>query len=158
MTIQIIGQNLDVAFQELPIEAKKLYESKENEYGNKYQVWKLTESEHEKFGLVEEDDWKESYGWWRSGGCNQSPVFLDFTVNGKQMIGFKNEHSWYHSEDCLSELEEDEEPTLPSYSSFSDWFSEYMGLSKPENLAFFAHSLAEYNGLTIAEFFKKFEG
>lgn len=146
MHIQIIGQNLDVAFKELPIVAQKMYESK-----SEYQVWELSQSEYEKFGLVEDDDWKESYGWWRNNGCNQPPVFFNFTVNGNSMIGFKNKHSMYHDSS-------ETDMTPPKFTSFSNWFEEYMGLSKSENLAFFANSLAEYNDLTVADFFKKFEG
>lgn len=159
MNKQIIGQNLDLAFKELPVEAVKMYESKENEFGSKYQVWELTESEYEKLEQVNDDSWKVEYGWWRNGGTNMDgSETLEFNINGNTMIGFKNEYSWYHSEDYLSELDEDEEPSLPSYSNFSDWFEEYMGLSKSENLTYFAHSLAKYNKMSKAEFLIKFEG
>ncbi|QIC46185.1 hypothetical protein GAG94_03040 [Lysinibacillus sphaericus] len=158
MSIQIIGQELDLAFQELNIKANKMYESKEDEINAKIQVWELEDKEYEKLGLIKEDDWKMEYGWWRNGGCNQYLEF-EFTVKGEKMIGFKNNHSWYHSEDYLTECtESNDEPTLPTYNKFSDWFTEYMNLSKLENLAYFAHDLAEINGLTKAEFFVKFEG
>ncbi|MEK4025334.1 hypothetical protein [Sporosarcina sp. FSL W7-1283] len=158
MLIQIIGQNLDVAFKELSIKASKVYESKENEFGSKYQVWELAEIEYEKLQLTEDYDWKDGYGWWRNGGCNHSKDgTFEFNVNENKMIGFKNEFHYYHSEEYLSELEEEGEE-IPSYSTFSEWFNEYMSLSKEVNLAYFAHSLADINGLTKAEFFQKFEG
>lgn len=158
MTIQIIGQNLDLGLKELSVKGIKMYESKANEYGSKFQVWQLTDSEYDKLSSVKESDWQSDYGWWRNTGCNHPLTFFKFNVNGENMVGFKNEYHWYHSEDCLAELEEDETEEVPPYSSFSEWFSEYMELSKPENLAYFAHSLAQHNGMTNAEFFKKFEG
>ena len=156
MSVQIIGGNLDLAFEELNILAVKKFEA-EQEYGGSIQVWELSNEELSKLNSVADDNWKFEYGWWRNGGTNcENDEQIEFVVNGEKMIGFKNEHSWYHSDDYLEELDEGEEPELPEYSTFFDWFTEYYGLSKLENVAYFVHSLAEINELTKAEFFEKY--
>lgn len=157
--VQIIGGgNLAKAFTELGIAAVKVYQSDKDWLGTEYQVWEMPIGEFEILEAFAHEEWQSDFGWYHTAGCNDTSEIIEFNVNGQTMLGFKNENSWYHSEDYLSELEEGEKPTLPSYKNFTFWFSEYQGLSKPENLAYFATTLAEKNGLSKAEFFEKYQG
>lgn len=158
-SVQIIGGgNLTKAFTDLGIAAAKIYQSDEDQFGIEYQVWEIPTGEFEVLEAFADEEWQSDFGWYRTAGCNDTSELIEFTVNGQTMLGFKNENSWYHSEDYLSELEEGEQPKLPNYKNFTTWFSEYQGLSKPENLAYFAATLAEKNGLSKAEFFEKYQG
>lgn len=157
--IQIIGGgNLAKAFTELGIAAAKVYQSDKDWLDIEYQVWEMPVGEFEVLEAFADEEWQADFGWYRTAGCNDTSELIEFNINGQTMLGFKNENSWYHSEDYLSELEEGENPTLPSYKNFTSWFSEYQGLSKPENVAYFATTLAEKNSLSKAEFFEKYQG
>lgn len=156
MSIQIMGQRLDLAFKELNIKAVKMYETKGEEVLAEMQVWELEKEEYNKLNSVKGSGWKDDYGWWRNNGCNcENDEKFQFIVNNNVMIGFKNEHSWYHNED---EIKEDPELSPPEYKNFSSWFTEYISLSKLYNYTYFVHSLAKINGFTKAEFLQKFEG
>ncbi|MCA1027050.1 hypothetical protein LCM23_13190 [Cytobacillus kochii] len=136
---QILGQNLDKAFKVLNIEAKKLVETQEN----KYQVWELNEQSFDELIMCEE--WEESFGWWRSGrSIYEGSAEKIFNVNGKQMLGYINEVTY------MDYFDKD-------YSSYTDWLSEVMCLSTEKNVAIFAESLAEDNGMSLSEFISTFE-
>lgn len=146
---EIIGGKLDLAFKELDIEATKTYESATNEFGSRIQVWVLPDESYNKLINITEDDWEYNYGWFRLGGCNyEGDILTNFMINGEEMIGFEVANHRFV----------DEELEVLEYDSFSDWFYDYMNLSKLENMAYFANSLAKYNQMSITEFFIKFEG
>lgn len=162
-TVQIVGGgNLENAFSEFGVTATKVAHTY-HEFGPQYglQVWELTKEDFDKFNELTRnvEDWDSSnLGWFRQGGVNVSHNdVITFEVNGKDMLGFKNKHSYYHSEEFLKDCEEDgEEPYIPGYCDLFEYLELYWGASKNENVALFINELSEVNGLSKADFVKKY--
>lgn len=155
MNKQIIGANLDLAFTELKINATKVHETEKDWLGVALQVWEMEEKEYQKFGLIEEDDWKLEYGWWRNAGCNHTGKKHEFIVKGQRMIGFTEDDHYLHDREYYA-LEDGEELPQIEFVNLHEYFENYIGISKHENYTYFVHSLAEINGLTKAEIFKRY--
>lgn len=66
---EILGAELDKAFEELNINATKTYEAKNIRYKYQeiYQVWELSDDDFELICNMVEEDWKDNWGWWRIG-------------------------------------------------------------------------------------------
>lgn len=162
-TMQIVGGgNLENAFIEFGVNSRKLAHTY-HEFGLQYglQVWELTKEEFDKFNELTTNakDWNSSkLGWFRLGGVNVSHNdVITFEVNGKEMLGFKNEYSYYHSEEFLKSCEEDgEEPYIPGYCDLLEYLESYWGASKNENVALFINELSEVNELSKADFVKQY--
>jgi len=138
--IEIMGQKLDKAFEELRIVAKKVVETKED----KYQVWEMSDQEFDKLLVVSDDQWEMDYGWWRSGRCiYEGSATKEYIVNGEKMMGYENNKELYYIKS--------------KHDSFSDWLSDVMNLSTEKNLVVFAESLAADNGMKLSEFIAKYE-
>lgn len=162
-TVQIVGGgNLENAFTGFGVSATKLIHTY-HEFGEQYglQIWELTKEDYEKFNELtnQVENWDSSkFGWFRQGGVNVSKnEIITFQVKGQDMLGFKNEHNYYHSDEFLKECEEDEEePYIPGYFDLFEHLEFYWGASKLENVALFVISLAEINSITNAEFLRKY--
>lgn len=136
--IEIMGGNLDKSFEELGIKASKIVETTDSEY----QVWSMTENEFETLCSVPETDWKEDFGWWRSGRCiYEGSASVEYIVNGEKMLGYESESSFTGNE----------------FTSYTNWLNEVMNLSTEKNVVIFAESLARDNGLKLSEFISKYE-
>lgn len=147
--MEIIGKNLDRPMEVVGIGTEKTYEAKGE---SPLQVWELTDEAYAKLNQLGEDQWEVDYGWWRTGGCiYEGKATVEFTVNGKTMMGYAEGNYAAYKED--GDLEPDTE-----FDSFTDWFYESMGLSKNTNLAIFAESLARDNNMKLSEFMTKYEG
>ncbi|MGE6515178.1 hypothetical protein [Lysinibacillus sphaericus] len=155
MNKQIIGANLDLSFPELKISATKVHETEKDWLGVALQVWEMEEREYQKFGLIEEDDWKQEYGWWRNAGCNHTGKKHEFIVKGHRMIGFAEDNHYLHDREYYA-LEDGEELPQIKFENLHEYLENYIGISKHENYTYFVHSLAEINGLTKAEIFKRY--
>lgn len=135
--VELMGGNLDKAFKELNINAKKLVETESN-----YQVWSMPDVEFEFLCNVSENDWKEDFGWWRSGKCiYEGTAYVEYIVNGEKMYGYETE----------------DEPIRTEFSSYTQWINEVMNLSTEKNVVIFAESLASDNDLKLSDFIAKYE-
>lgn len=147
--MQILGQNLDATFEKLEIQAVKVVETEKTKYKDSYQVWELDELAMEKLESSG-DDWESKDGWWRFGGCiYEGAANVEYTVNGYKMMG-------YESQNIYEELGE-ESWYQDTFSAFEEFMATAMNLTNTSNFAYFAMSLARDNGLTLAEFMRKYQ-
>lgn len=82
---EILGGNLDQAFLDLKMNAKKTYEG--NTFLDaKTQVWELLDEDFITICNYTEENWNEDWGWWRSAeGSNMYNPISRFNVNHHYM-------------------------------------------------------------------------
>lgn len=153
---QILGNNLTGAIQALKIKAELKWKN------DSFEVWELSDSEFERFCNVPDEEWdNEQFGWWRySNGCIlEGSTLYEYTVNGNKMLGYIDQHE-------IENLNEGESPddmvdetyfTETAYQSFTSWLSSVLDISTEKNITAVAISLAKENGLTLAEFMRKYQ-
>lgn len=175
--IEIMGGNLDKAFEELGIMATKTYQqTKGSEYQEVHQVWELIESDFEKISNFSEDDWHDDWGWWRSAiGSNMCNPTTIIKINGEDI------KAWYEEErfneyikDYLNDIMEcnpnlnrgEEEQKLIKeyfeeeleYSNLLEYFCDELGASQPRNVCALAVDLAQMNNMKMSELFQNYQG
>jgi hypothetical protein len=170
--IEILGNKLKKAFAKLGIKATKTYQAEDPEkWQDICQVWELDESEFEKLNSVEESQWKSSWGWWREGArSNFSYPKVDIIVNGEDIIGWYDEHKmelyiedyacdYAHlcGEDAHEKLQEDFFDSL-EFPDLLTYFCDHLGISTEGRVCALATQLAEINGITMGELFRKYQG
>lgn len=57
---EILAEELDQAILDLQLVAQKTYQD------DIYQIWQMEDSEFDKLCNIREEDWKDSWGMWRS--------------------------------------------------------------------------------------------
>lgn len=150
--IQILGYDLSAAMRDLKVDATLKYTSKKEMNFSpvpKFEVWEMSEGTFEAFCNIDDDDWKDDYGWWRYGERASEDFSAIYIVNGHEMIGYPNE-SW--------ENDEDKELGPDSYEDFLEYLDLNQGLSTEKNIAITAISLSKANNMTLAEFMEKYYG
>ena len=150
--MEIMGQNLDLAFKELGINATKVHQTVNRDYEGEYQVWEVFGEDEEKLMNIKNEDWKDEYGWWRTGECMYGgSATVEFTVNGHKMLGYKPERVYFDDED-------EELYFQTEYNCYTDWLSGAFDLGNAKNTVIFATSLAKDNEMSLAEFMKTYQG
>jgi hypothetical protein len=159
--IEILAGELDKAIEELQMNAKKTYEiqNKPWEYCETYQVWELSDEEFDKLCEIDEDDWKSEYGWWRGAkGSNLGGVSYRYNINNhyiKAWDGYSRINFMEENKNCKPE---DKWFRDRKYKTLLQYFCEELGVSTERNVCAVAVDLAEQNGITMSELFKKFQG
>lgn len=152
--IQILGNNLTKAIEDYDIKATLKYKTDRDDLGRfdrQFEVWELTEEECNKIDAIPEDVWFErKYGWYRFGERNTNPLGVPYVVNGHEMLGYE---SWSSEED---EDDEDYTNEPEKFKHFMQYLEEVEDLSSDLNIAVTAITLAQYNGLTLADFMSKY--
>lgn len=158
---EILGANLDKAFVELGIEAKKTYQAKKlhHDFQEEYQVWELSDEDFTRLDNVSNDEWNDDWGWWRwSNGSNLGSVGQRYNINGHYIVAWDG---------CRREDNEEENKTLPpdgrwtmprKYSHLTEYFCEEIGASTEKNVTALAIDLARQNGIKLCELFEKYQG
>lgn len=142
---EIIGKELDLAMVVLDIDAEKTYQSKEKGF----QVWKLDERNFKKLESVEESDWKDDFGWWRTGGCvYEGTADFEYVVNQQPMDGYKSQEIFEEDGDVWFE---------EIFADFESFMHGAMNLTTIKNFSIFAMSLAKDNNLSVTDFMKKYQ-
>lgn len=141
-SVMIIGGNgLDKAFSDLHIHASCLYHSKK--YPD-YEVWELLPEDFEKIDFIKDEDWKQEWGWWRTGHCTLEGATENLImVNGKPMYSYLPLTPKENLKD--------------NYIDFFEYLYKVFDLSTSYNRAYFATSLAKDNGMTLDEFMRTFQ-
>lgn len=135
--VEIMGGNLDKAFEQLGIKATKVVESESG-----YQVWQLSEEDFNFIAGLKDEDWKDDFGWWRSGKCiYEGTASVEYLINGEFMLGYEIDH----------------QGGTDVFDSYTDWLNYGMNLSSDLNTVIFAESLASDNSMKLSEFIKKYE-
>ena len=146
---QILGNNLTDILRILHIPAELKYK------GERFEVWQLYDKDFEVLCGISDEEWgradRNGNGWFRYGKCIfEGESLYTYTVCGRTMLGY-----------CkygLSPYEMNSDAYFSrNYSSFTDWLMEVFQLSSEKNIAVFAISLAEENGLSLADFMRQFQ-
>lgn len=158
--IQILGHNLADAIHDLNIKAELKYTTPTTgkfEKLLKFEVWEMSQETFEVFCEIDDEDWKDDYGWWRYGERASEDFSGQYIVNGHEMIGYPaEEHAMDFPDTDDEEAEEKNEPA--SYSHFLQYLDYNQGLSTEKNITITAVSLAKANDMTLAEFMTKYYG
>lgn len=142
---EILGGQLDQAFVELNINAKKTYQTKQGNTDFE-QVWELSDEDYEKICNLTEDDWKYDWGWWRgSTGSNMGGVDHRYNINNHYI------KAW----DGIKRERYDDIPR--KYRNLLEYFCEEIGASTEKNVTAVAVDLARQNNMTIGELFNKYQ-
>ncbi len=148
---EILGGELDKAFLELEINAKKTYEAKNirYKYQEVYQVWELSDKNFEKICDMKEEEWKDDWGWWRSAeGSNMCNPISRFSIN----------HRYIKAWDGNCRLEYGKDYCLREYEYLTEYMCDEIGASMEKNICALAVDLARINGITMGELFRKYQG
>jgi len=138
--VQIIGANLELAIQELNIDAEKKFQAEPDFLDVALQVWELSDEQFAYICNIEPENWEEEYGWWVNGGCNHSlNETKPFIINNESILAFTRDSF-----------------TADEYPNLSDYLESHIGISKYNNIAYYIHSLAELNNMSKAELMKKY--
>jgi hypothetical protein len=149
--VEILGAELDKAFEELKINAKKTYEIKNKpwSYCEDYQVWEVSEDDFNKICNIEDNTWKDNWGWWRfAKGSNLSSICHRYNINGHYINAWdgtyrQNNKDYYHDR---------------KYNTLLEYFCNEIGASTESNVCAVAVDLVEQNGIKMSELFKKYQG
>lgn len=147
MNKEILAGDLDLAIKELGVIATKTYEG-DTWHSDKTQVWEMSKEEFEKLANVEDEAWKERWGWWRSAeGSNEKGEISTFKIYNKDILAWE-------SEDRTKGFIDDEK----DYGDLLYYLSDEIGASQPKNICALAIDLAKMNNITMGELFTKYQG
>ena len=131
---EILGEDLELAFETLGIKAIKTFN------GDEYQIWELEDGEFKKLSLTDDWLWDSSWGWWRqSEGSCMGSVNKRFSINGHWI------YAWADSS------------PKNKYNSLIDYFNNELNLSTERNICSLSVDLAKHNRLTLGELFTKYQ-
>lgn len=119
-----------------------------------YQVWLLSKEDFDNLCSVDDNDWKEDWGWWRSsGGSTMGVPDSEFTVNGEKLL------AWNGNQTCAGKIsDQDECYGAREYEDILAYINKETGLSTETNICALCIDLARHNNLTLSELFKKYLG
>lgn len=147
---EILGGQLDQAFIDLNINAKKTYQTKQDNTDFE-QVWELSDEDYEKLCNLTEENWKDNWGWWRGAkGSNMGSVNHRYNINHhfiEAWDGRGREHS-----------KSDRYWASRKYHNLLEYFCGEIGASTEKNVTALAVDLAKQNNTTMAELFSKYQG
>lgn len=158
--IQILGHDLADAIRDINVEAELKYTTPKTgkfKRSPKFEVWEMSQETFDAFCNVDDDNWKDEYGWCHYGERASEDFSATFIVNGHEMIGFPpEEHAMGFPSDNADGEEEESGPK--AYAHFIQYLDYNQSMSTNRNIATTAISLAEANELTLAEFMTKYYG
>ena len=143
---QILGNDLEEPFKKLSIAAYLKYK------GSVFEVWELLDIDFNRLSNISETRWADvtpdGNGWWRYGRCTLEGATVEpYVVNEQQMLGYVND------------LHDDDEKKVDfsrHYDTFLEWLLSVFGCCNAKHLACFAISLADANGLSLADFIGRY--
>ncbi len=76
------------------------YQPPKDSYREDYQVWLLSKEDFNILCAVKEEDWKESWGWWRHAlGSNMGLVLSEYIINDEKIVAWDGAHREHYFED-----------------------------------------------------------
>lgn len=146
--IEILGSDLQQAMTDLKIDARRTYNStKKTAY--RFEVWEMDEAAFDRLSDVSEEEWSDAdYGWYRTGVRSGGPMRM-YTVKGEPMKGYLP----------LDHAAADDEDGFPpdKYVDFMEYMDINQGLTALRNVSATAFALAAVNGLSLADFMKRYD-
>lgn len=155
---EILGGELDLAFKELGINAVKTYEGNTN-LDDKTQIWEVDEEGFERLCDLDDDNWEDDWGWWRSAeGSNMYNELDEYTINNSKIIAWDGDNRLAFEEENEDGDEDDRWWFPREYSNLLGYLSEEIGASQPRNVCALAVDLANINNIKMSELFRRCQG
>ena len=128
-----------------------------------YQVWLLSKEDFDNICAIDNDDWKDDWGWWRHAyGSNLGAVDCAYVINGEKLMawdGLQRKEWCRDCSDCAgTEKDKDECFHDHQYPDILIYLCDEIGASTERNVCACTIDLARQNNLTLAELFKKYLG
>lgn len=111
-----------------------------------YQVWLLSKEDFDSICAVDDEAWKENWGWWRyAKGSNMDSPLHEYIIHGAKIMAWDGYKRGY----CVRTRE---------YEDIISYFNNEIGASTEKNVCALAVHLARINEMTLSELFKKYLG
>ena len=66
-----------------------------------YQVWLLSKEDFDNICAIDDDDWKDNWGWWRhADGSNLGTVDCLYVINGEELMAWDGLQRKEWCKDC----------------------------------------------------------
>lgn len=167
---EILAENLKPFFDNTHLAGTCTYK------GKIYEVWEVSDQVFDIMDEMGEEEFVKACpeGMWRysSGSIFGTPC-VDYEINGNKIIAWDDRRERY-IEDCFEcplslysykgeRCKRTEEDYLEcfgerKYKSLLEYLCEEMSCSAPRNVCALSKDLAKYNGITLGELFRKYEG
>ena len=146
------------------------YHPEQGDWHEDYQVWELSQDDFDIICSVSNDDWKDTFGWWRyATGSNLGSVNHEYIVHGEKIVAWDGVHTDFEEEcsvcsdfkngmcertatdfeECFGKRE---------YPDVISYLCEEIGASTEKNVCACTIDLARQNGMSLSELFKKYLG
>lgn len=161
-TVEIIGWGgIENAFRANSIDAKKTYEV-HVPHEIPFAIYEITREELDWLNTYTEDTWLNQWGWYcYSDGSNMGVPDKKYIINGIEILAWDDERERW-CVDCpayekcnRTEKEMDFCYQRRRFDHLFDYFHSEIGVSQMRNITALSVDLAKYNGMTLAELFKK---
>lgn len=139
------------------------YQPQPTHWREEYQVWLLSKEDFDNICAIDNDDWKDDWGWWRHAyGSNLGTVDCAYIINGEKLMawdGLQRKEWCQDCSDCAgTEKDKDECFHDHQYPDILIYLCDEIGASTERNVCACTIDLARQNNLTLAELFKKYLG
>lgn len=65
------------------------YQPQPTHWREEYQVWLLSKEDFDNICAIDNDDWKDDWGWWRHAyGSNLGAVDCAYVINGEKLMAW----------------------------------------------------------------------
>lgn len=146
---------IENAFRDLGITARMTYKRPPIPdhgpyHGEAYEVWEVSEAAHEYLCAIEEKDWHDDWGSWRSARDSNrtGDQMYPFIINGCRVWGWRGHWKQKLSSVVLKE---------PCYKDLLEYFCEEIGASNQSNVCALAVDMAKANDMDMAELFERLQ-
>ena len=139
------------------------YQPQPTHWREEYQVWLLSKEDFDNICAINNDDWKDDWGWWRHAyGSNLGTVDCAYVINSEKLMawdGLQRKEWCQDCSDCAgTEKDKDECFHDHQYPDILIYLCDEIGASTERNVCACTIDLARQNNLTLAELFKKYLG
>lgn len=77
------------------------YQPQPTHWREEYQVWLLSKEDFDNICAIDNDDWKDDWGWWRHAyGSNLGAVDCAYVINGEKLIAWDGLQRKEWCQDC----------------------------------------------------------
>jgi hypothetical protein len=122
----LAGNCIFRAFKALRIDAKRTYKRKRiphdgRYHGEAFEVWEISEADSEKLFGISDDDWKETWGFWRYAvGSNMGSPCDEYIVAGHKLIAWDGLKRERLQDDWENETQEEQDSYVGGYEEYEE--------------------------------------
>lgn len=130
------------------------YQPQPTHWREEYQVWLLSKEDFDNICAIDNDDWKDDWGWWRHAyGSNLGAVDCAYVINGEKLMawdGLQRKEWCRDCRDCAgTEKDKDECFHDHQYPDILIYLCDEIGASTERNVCACTIDLARQNNLTL---------